>query len=244
MKRLRRNVMLCLMCWCVGYCFLPFVGADESNLGSIFEKISGGNAEVKGQQELIETSFDLKEQSVSEYMVNALNHLPQKRGEKSAADVMAGIFAANPTKALGWIVDHYDELSATGRANIVNSLRLSKYAEAPQVIASFLNDKQQVINARAEALSPGPYEHLRVCDYAYNSLCYIVAENIEKEKDLPRRISSDMPDSARMKYQNNLKRWWSDNGKSIQGSREHLTDAKPSLKVKLNEFLIRKAKDE
>jgi hypothetical protein len=119
-------------------------------------------------------------------------------------------------------------MSAVGRANTAESLRrmaiVKPCKEAYELLTSLLADTETVTNRHAQAVSLTPYVHFRVCDYAYNSLSYILKESKELSVDMPPAFlhgsSLDTRDNTIAKF----KAWWKDHSTSI-------LNAKPTVAV-------------
>lgn len=208
----------------------------EARVEKAFEAISVARRDQESQKKLIRSSFDLDNEEVSAFMLRAMNRLPHVRGERRADEVMACVLDVAPVEGLEWLIDHYTSLSAVGRANMVQSLRLLEQAEAYDVVLCFLDDKSEVVSVRAENLAPGPYEHLRVCDYACNTLHHMLSSNAKSRAELPGRVSSDMKREVRDGILKTWKRWQEANARTLWEGKEKLTDQAPGLREKIAVF--------
>jgi hypothetical protein len=208
---------------------------DTKNIESVYESMSTSDIDTPSQKSLVEKSFDLDDPEVSSFMFNAMNSFPSKRGGMNADGVMACVLHVNPEKGIKWLVDHYADFSNVGRSYMVQSFRLLDCSEACEILSYFLDDNSTVVNKRSEAVSPGPYEHLRVCDYACNEL-YL--KFMAKHKaEIPKLIGTATEIDERDRIVKEWKAWLKANEEVLK-QKKKLSDKYPDIKKVMSKLKL------
>jgi hypothetical protein len=144
--------------------------------------LNGPDAE---EQRVLDQVFDLSKPAVARYLVRLMNMHPVPGTVamkcRSAGEVILG----KKQEGFLWLVENYDDLSASGREHAMRCLRAFESRESVLVLAMMLGDrttvdwpllspeeKSQVLPVVAawpkKVLPEIPY--LRICDHACNAL--------------------------------------------------------------------------
>ena len=211
----------------LGLFSLNTMAADD--LMQAYERVVVSNLDATAVQK----ELDLDRQDVSAFMLSRMNALPKKGDGACPEEVMGRMVSANPGKGIEWLLDRYGQLSAVGRANMAKSLRHSECKEAYEVVSTLLINKEEVVNQHAAAVAAGPYTHLRVCDYAYSSLLWMVQKGAGLPADLPNGLFSDTSIETRDQAINRLLDWWSKESAKMLEQKASIGTARPSVKEKI-----------
>jgi len=206
---------------------LNAMAADD--LMRAYERVVVSNLDATA----IQKEFDLDRQDVSTFMLARMNSLPKKGDGACPEEVMGRMLIANPGKGIEWLLDRYGQLSAVGRANMAKSLRHSECKEAYEVVSMLLTNKEEVVNQHAAAVAAGPYTHLRVCDYAYSSLLWMVQKGAGLPADLPNGLFSDTSIETRDQAITRVLNWWSKESAKVLEQKASIEAVRPSVKEKI-----------
>ena len=206
----------------------------RARVENVFKALDVCERDNESQKELIASSFNLDDSDVSTLMLKAINRFANKRGEATAKTAIACIVSADPVKGLEWLMDNYTNFTAIGRANMLQGLRHQNQAETYEIVFSCLDDRSMVADMRAFRLCPGPYRHLRVCDYACNTLRYMLLSSRSQTKgEVPHRIHSSTKIVDRNKIVDAWRKWWKTKGPAVLKRKEALSEKAPGLKDKI-----------
>ncbi|MDI6810003.1 MAG: hypothetical protein QME66_13725 [Candidatus Eisenbacteria bacterium] len=201
----------------------------ENDLRDAYESVVVSNLEATAMQK----AFDLDRADVSEFMLARINAFSKKGDGACAEEVMGSLLHADPGKGIEWLLDRYGQLSAVGRANMVKSLRHSECKEAYEIVSVLLAHKEDVVNQHVAAVAAGPYTHLRVCDYAYNSFLWMIRKSANLPADLPRGLFPDSSIEDRDRAIKRLVDWWDKESATVLQQKTSLATTRPSLKEKM-----------
>lgn len=186
----------------------------------------------------IQKELDVDRPKVAEYLLARMN-TPSKKGDGACPEeVMGRLLNANPGKTIEWLLDKYSQLSAVGRANMAKSLRWSECKEAYEVASVLLADKETVVNQHAAAVAPvSPNKqcvHLRVCDFAFNSLMQMLQKNERLPSNLPRRLTWNISNEERDQAIKRFGDWWTKEFATTLNQKISIAPMRPLLKDKIN----------
>lgn len=208
----------------------------EDDMRAAYESLAVSNLDATA----IQNAFDLNHADASSFMLARMNSFTKKGDGARAEEVMASILRADPGKGIEWLLDKCDQFSAVGRANVAQSLRHSDTKEAYEMLSALLTDKEAAVNEHAAAVAPisptKPYVHLRVCDFAFNSLVQTLGKDGKFPSDLPRRLSWDTATDDRDRAINCLADWWTQEAPHLLRQKTSLAAARPSLQEKVHAF--------
>lgn len=188
----------------------------------------------KNNDDTKNVDLDLKDPKFSQVLLQHLNsQSAQKKGTKAAHVVLAELLKRKPAETLEWILYHFPEFTTFGRAMGANSLSEVNYQECCRILFIELSDRGIVVDKHAAAVAPGPYEYLRVCDFAFNSLVQTIGKDENFPSDLPKALFGTTLTKYRDQAIKRLMDWWTQESPRLLKQRPSLTSARPSLEVKI-----------
>lgn len=211
-------------------CVVALPAFSQSRVEDAYKKILRV-ADDEGHK-IAREELDLGDVEISRFMVAKMNLAPI-RGD-SPADTMSRVVAADVEKGFEWLLDHYDDFSAVGRAAVVRVTMKYNYRETLQLFLLLLDDKRVVVNDRRTETPPEPYIALRVCDHAYNGLTQRIGrlDNI-LPSELPKVFGPDSSYADRDMAIRQFRQWWDVNGNNITMQKPSLGEKKPAITQKL-----------
>lgn len=187
--------------------------------------------------------FNVQDPQASQVMLSHLNsRSEQQPGTRAAHAVLATLLNRHPVETFEWILENYRKMTPFGRAMLANSLAGVNYQESCRILLLLQSDQDAVVDERAAAVAPigptTPYVHLRVCDYAFNSLVKMLKKVEKLPSDLPKRLSWDISIIERDQAIKNLNEWWNQESTRILQKRASVTVNQPSIEEKIQSLKI------
>jgi hypothetical protein len=188
--------------------------------------------------------FNVQDPQSSQVMLSHLNcRSGQQPGTKAAHAVLTTLLNRHPAETFEWILDNYREMTPFGHAMLANSLAGFKYQESCRLLVLMQSDQNTVVDERAASVAPisptRPYVHLRVCDYAFNSLVKTLKKDEKLPSDLPKRLSWDTSIIERDKAIEHLVEWWNHESARVLQQRATVTVNRPSIENKIQALKVK-----
>jgi len=212
---------------------LSCVGVDrEEDFEEAFHALEIGPLSASLDGRVVRKHMDLTDPTVSRLMREKMETFPPERGKPLPDPVMGCILWCDSQMGLTWLLDSFPDFSLGGRVNTLKSLRHLDARESYSLLIAFLADSTPVYEK-----PPGPgASYLRVCDYAYNSLRYLLRKRVSN-KELPRRILDSYPVQKRDTILSRFKEWWAESGPKILAEKPSVAPPGSKLHEKLTAFL-------